>query len=202
MKRHKALYLITGFIVIAASVSAPVAASADDGAKNFTLYSYAEDGINSGSSADLLTSPPTGGGAFFQSSRMFPTPVTEAQAKDPSYVATNSVGKLVVACTIFAGLQDPPRTPTPSFRDSACNVTLAYNNGQDSINAQGYFQEFNQVPPGCPDSVNAMGISGGTGKYEGARGQLNSIHKALNPDPGNDCAHTKHNYVLNVRLLN
>jgi hypothetical protein len=194
--------LIVGLAAGLIAAVAFVPGSAAAGSQNqFTLYSYVEDGINAGASADFFTSPPTGGATYYQASRVFPAPVTETQAKDPAYVAANSVGKMYTQCAAFANLQDPPGTAVDSFKDGECVTTLVFNNTADSLEIVGYFQELNQVPPNCPDSFNILAVSGGTGKYIGALGEVAVTHRALNPDVNQDCAHTKHGFTLKFTLV-
>ncbi|OAJ57911.1 hypothetical protein A6V36_19840 [Paraburkholderia ginsengiterrae] len=86
--------------------------------------------------------------------------------------------------------------------DQECVATFVFN-GTDSIAIAGFYTEGTQQPPQCI-SVNYIAITGGTGKYRNAQGQVKVTHIPVF-QPGDDvsqCQHEIHDYRYDISLTN
>lgn len=156
---------------------APHKAKADQ--TTFTLYTQSVDGITDTGSTDF----PAPGSTFIQASALYTTPDRTG----------NPVGTIYLSCSLmFTGF------------DAMCIATLKTSNGTDAINVQGYYTEIAELQNNCGPIVQVLGISGGTGIYNGAQGQVTVTHTPVNPDrtPGAQCAHTIHDFSFAVSLKN
>jgi hypothetical protein len=146
---------------------------------NFTLYTRSIDNITDTASTDF----PNPGSTFIQASALYTTPD----------LTRNPVGTIYLSCNVlFTGF------------DAMCIATLKTSNGTDAINIQGYYTEIAELQNNCGPVVQVLGVSGGTGAYNGAQGQVTVTHTPVNPDrtPGAQCAHTIHDFSFAVSLKN
>jgi hypothetical protein len=154
-------------------VFAAPAAAADQ--TTFTLYSRSVDG-----STDFAgTGFPAPGSTFVQASALYTTP-------DRNGI---QVGTIYLSCNLLL---------TPF--DGMCIAAIKFANGTDAINAQGYYTEAAELSNNCGRVVQVLGVSGGTGAYNGAQGQVSVTHIPVNPDPNNACAHSVHDFIFAVSL--
>ena len=63
-----------------------------------------------------------------------------------------------------------------------------------------YYTEAAELSNNCGRVVQVLGVSGGTGAYNGAQGQVSVTHLPVNPDPNNACAHSVHDFIFAVSL--
>jgi hypothetical protein len=88
--------------------------------------------------------------------------------------------------------------------DAICIATLKTSNGTNTINIQGYYTEIAELQNNCGPITQVLGVSGGTGAYNGAQGQVTLTHTPVNPDltPGHQCYHITHDFSFAVSLKN
>jgi hypothetical protein len=161
------------FLAVCAIALMPVATLADDSHRTVTYYTVAFDGTNDAVSIDY----PSPGATFVQVVKLYSTPA----------MTEPSVGTLYTSCNSLL-----------SPLDAFCSSTLRYSNGIDSFNIVGYYTEL-LTPPACPPSTIVNAISGGTGAFQAAQGQVSITHTPINPD--DQCNHTQHGYRFKISLL-
>jgi hypothetical protein len=170
MNRFEKLSLAS--ILLGAVALTPGKTKADDPQITATYYAIVEDGTSDGASSDF----PGTGSTFVQVAQLY---TTANRTGTP-------VGAMYTSCNQLLGVLDV-----------MCTSTVRYNNGSDSFNVVGYYTEL-LTPPNCPPSTISQAISGGTGAYQGAWGQVLTTHTPLNPDA--QCNHTEHGYKFEVSL--
>ena len=183
MKISGKLFFVINALV-GALAFAPGIASADN---TLTFYTQVVDGPPAspaalGPATDALSSDVGTPGARY---------VQESNLYSGSSFTGYPVGKVRVACTELMALLD-----------AECVATFIFN-GTDSITIAGFYTESAQQPPQCI-SVNYLAITGGTGKYRQARGQVKATHiPVFQPsDDVNQCQHEIHDYRYDISLDN
>jgi hypothetical protein len=154
-------------------VFAAPAAAADQA--TFTLYSQSVDGITDFAGTGF----PAPGATYVQASALYTTP-------DRTGIPA---GTIYLSCNLLL---------TPF--DGSCIAAIKFANGTDAINVQGYYTEAAELSNNCGQVVQVLGVSGGTGAYNGAQGQVSVTHIPVNPDPKNYCFHSVHDFIFAVSL--
>jgi hypothetical protein len=173
MGRHALLCCCTAALGAVLAIS-PSKAKAEQ--TNFTLYSRSVDGVT-----DFFgpgAGPP--GSTFVQASALYTTPNR----------TDTPIGTIYRSCTLML-----------NQLDSMCIATMKSANGTDAINIQGYYSEVAELSNNCGPVVQVLGVSGGTGAYEGAQGELSVTHTPVNPaPPSQGCDHSTHDFMFAVSL--
>jgi hypothetical protein len=171
MWRHALLCCCTAALGAALSIS-PSTAKAEQ--INFTLYSQSVDGVTDFYGPGF--GPP--GSTYVQASALYTTPDRTG----------TPIGTIYLSCTVML-----------TQFDAMCIATMKSVNGTDAINIQGYYSEAAELLNNCGPVVQVLGVSGGTGAYEGAQGQLTVTHTPVNPAPPiQGCAHSTHDFMFAV----
>jgi hypothetical protein len=182
MKTLKSLFCAVGIIGVLAGAVATAPAAAQS---TFTVYTQSVDGPpyspgSYGPATDAVSSDyGNPGGRFVQESNLF----------SGSSFTGNAIGSAKFACIELM-------SPT----NIECMSSFLFG-ANDSISVMGFYTEGNQQPPGCI-SINTLAVIGGTGKYQGAKGQLKVTHIPVF-QPGNNvsqCEHAIHNFRFDFSL--
>jgi hypothetical protein len=173
MWRHALLCCCTAALGAALAIS-PFEAKAEQ--TNFTLYSQSVDGVT-----DFFgpgAGPP--GSTFVQASALYTT----------SNRTGTPIGTIYLSCIVML-----------NQLDALCTATMKSANGTDAINIQGYYSEVAELSNNCGPVVQVLGVSGGTGAFKGAQGEVTVTHTPVNPaPPSQGCAHSTHDFMFAVSL--
>jgi hypothetical protein len=172
MCRHALLCCCTAALGAALAISPSKAAEQT----KFTLYSQSVDGVTDFYGPGF--GPP--GSTYVQASALYTTPDRTG----------TPVGTIYLCCTVML-----------NQLDAMCIATIKSANGTDAINIQGYYSEVAELSNNCGPVVQVLGLSGGTGAYRGAQGELSVTHTPVNPGPlSQGCAHSTHDFMFAVSL--
>jgi hypothetical protein len=175
MWRHALFCCCTAALGAGLAIS-PSKATAEQ--TNFTLYSQSVDGVTDFFGPGF--GPP--GSTYVQASALYTTPDRTGPPAGTIYLSCIEMLNQV---------------------DAMCIATMKSANGTDAINIQGYYTEAAEIANNCGPIVQVLGVSGGTGAYKGAQGELSVTHIPVNPaPPSQGCAHTTHDYIFAVSLKN
>jgi hypothetical protein len=185
MTIYRKLFCIVSIAtIISGIVFTPGVAKAET---TLTVYTQAVDGppaspASLGPATNTLSSDFGSPGARY---------VQETNLFSRSSLTGNPVGNVTVACIELINVFD-----------AECMATFTFNK-TDSITLAGFYTEGDQQPPLCI-SVNYIAISGGTGKYHGAQGQVKVTHTPVFQPSDNvsQCQHEIHDYRYDISLAN
>jgi hypothetical protein len=83
--------------------------------------------------------------------------------------------------------------------DAICIAVIKSANGTDAISVQGYYSEAGELLNNCGPVIQVLSVTGGTGAYNAAQGQVTVTHIPVNP-VGPTCAHSVHDFIFAVSL--
>jgi hypothetical protein len=180
--------------LIAAAALMPATAVAGTGPAVLTFYTQAVDGETAAYSVDYFASNgyPNPGASFVQGSELY----LNANRTGPS------VGTAYIACTQMIAPTDVQCVATFKLKDGAVTLAGGAVAAKSSINVAGFYTEAEGVTAPCLPNTNVLSVTGGTGAaFTGSQGQLTIVHSGEDPDPGNSCTHTHHNFKFVLTLL-